>query len=415
MTLNNPGQNLLPSLRVWWGSTQTRCERAMVSLLIAVSLVTIFSTALVQTLVVCLMIVVTSCTLFEYRGSWRRTPLDIPFFAFIAGRVLSIAFSQYPWRSISALRIEFLFYGVFFLATQAVRQEEEDASRVVMVGIVAAGVIGAIIGILKVVLEIEKRASSTTAGTYTLGAYLALVLPLAVFFSLESNRNLLKHWSWAVPLLFSIGILLTFDRLHWAAMGSILFVAALLSRKRMPFIVTAVALLALLTIPSVWGRFMQIFDLGENMNGRDVLWRGAAMIFTEHPITGFGPRSFPYIFPLFEQIPVRGVGSWHNDFLQVYMESGLLGLGPLLWLIVATYYHSVRWIRSGLGSPYRRGLVLTLLASVSVMFVIGGILDTIVGITFRILLAFLALLIARSDLPESPAGTGSPLPLSNVT
>jgi O-antigen ligase len=386
------------SLSVWWRATTSRCERAMVALLLAIAGVTIFSTALVQTLVVALTVVTVSCFVVDRRTPWSPTPLDLPFLAFLGGRVLSIAFSQHLRESLSALWVEFFFYGVFFLTTQAVRREKESAVTVLLGVMVAAAVGASLFGIVDVALDFERRATSTTAGPYTLGAYLCLVLPLTFMFTAGTRRSFLTPARWLIPLVLSAGIILTFDRLHWAAMALILGVVFLRPGTRLPIILIGVAVVCFLALPSVRGRLLQIAALGQYMDGRDVLWRGAAMIAWTHPLVGFGPRTFPDIFPLFLDMPVRGVGSWHNDYLQVYMESGLLGLLPLGWLVVATYVHGIRWLRFRAGSPSRRTLVRFLLGSVTVMFLIGGMLDTVVGISFRILLGLLACLI----VPSSP-------------
>ena len=113
------------------------------------------------------------------------------------------------------------------------------------------------------------------------------------------------------------------------------------------------------------------------------------MLWLDHPVVGFGPRTFTEIFPLFSEMRVRGVGCWHNDYLQVYMESGLLGLSALFWLIGAVYVHSWNVIR--VSYPRQRAMVIALLSAVTMMLFIGGMLDLLNGILFRVLLGLLAL------------------------
>ena len=116
------------------------------------------------------------------------------------------------------------------------------------------------------------------------------------------------------------------------------------------------------------------------------------MIWDQHPLFGFGLRTFPLIFPLQAQLLDQGVGSWHNDYLQVYMESGFVGLLALCWLIVALYYHAYRTFRFGSLSPEYRSIAGALLLSCTILFLVGGILDTHVSLLFRFELALLALL-----------------------
>ena len=130
------------------------------------------------------------------------------------------------------------------------------------------------------------------------------------------------------------------------------------------------------------------------------------MLLDKHPLFGFGPRTFEQIFPLFDVMPVRGVGSWHNDYLQVYMESGLVGLSAMLWLVVAVYRQAWRFLRCQPSDPDRH-LVLGLLFALTVVFLVGGVLDTLVGILFRVLLAMFAIVtvqlgrVKSADVNES--------------
>jgi O-antigen ligase len=384
-------RELVFEVRAWWNALGSRCERTTMSLLILTCLTTVFSTAVVQTLVVVLTIALLSCFSTNRTFSLRRTPLDLPYLVFVLARLLSVLFSQYPKKSLAAIHIEFFFYIVFFLVTQSVRRNEINTTRVLAAVTVGTGVVAALIGVAKVLLHLELRGSSTSAGPYTLGVYLCFVLPFAIFPT--NSRDDTRHRRWLIPLILCLGILSTFDRLHLVAMLGIILLAGLLSRKRAYIIAFVFAVILCQVALSVRFQIGEIGDFHTLMNGRDVLWKGAAMLITRHPLVGFGPRTFNEIFPLFEAMPVRGVGSWHNDFLQVYMESGLLGLAALFWLIIAAGQWGWRMLRSPSLPPRERWMFVSLLTSFGVLLVVGGLFDTLVGITFRVFLGLFALLL----------------------
>jgi len=390
----------------WWESSTTRCERGGMILLALICLTNIFSTALVQTFVVMLTLVVVGCLLSLRPVVFRRTPLDLPYLVFILGRIISLVFSQDPARSFPALYLEYYFYIVFFLVTQSLRRNEITATQVLTMILVGAGAVAALTGTLKVLFSLELRGSSTTAGPYTLGGYLCALLPLALLLPLHDEKRGGGRWQWLAVLAMCVGIVFTYDRIHWTAMALTLVVALVFSRKRMPVIVLCCALLLSLSLPSLRLRVEELVNIGEVTSGRDVLWRGALLLIKEHPLVGFGPRSFGSIFPLFAEMPVRGVGSWHNDYLQVYLDSGLIGLLPLLWLVVATYIHGWRSMRSSAMPPQTRRVIVSLLLSMSVVFLVGGVLDTLVGILFRILLGLFALLVSPPDSPLQASREG---------
>ena len=363
----------------------------MLLLLALICLTNIFSTAIVQTLVVALTVVVISSLLTDPSLSIQRTPLDQPYLAFVLARVISLLLSQYPDESLPALHIEFFYYVVFFLVTQSVRRNEPAVVSALVSLFLGAGLVAAVIATLKVGLEIAPRGSSTTAGPYTLGAYLCAALPLALLYPRPPRLSFYRNW--VVPVGLCLGIVSTFDRLHWACMALIIVIAGMLTRKRALMAGLCVVLALSLLYPSVRVRVGQVSDASALLNGRDILWRGAALLIDDHPLVGFGPRTFQTIFPLFREMPVRGVASWHNDWLQIYMESGLIGLAAFGWLLYAAVKGGRRALRSPSLLSEERQRALALIMSVGVLFLIGGTLDTLVGITFRILLGLFAVLI----------------------
>ncbi len=372
----------------------------MLLLLALICLTNIFSTAIVQTLIVALTVVVLSSLLTDSSFSPRRTPLDIPYLGFVLARVISLLFSQYPAQSLPALHIEFFYYVVFFLVTQSIPRNEPVVVSALVSLLLGAGLIAALIAVMKVALGMELRGSSTTAGTYTLGGYLCAVFPLALLYPRPREPRFYRDW--IVPLGLCIGIVSTYDRLHWACMVLTIILAGFLTRKRALTIgLSAILALSLLS-PSVRVRVGQVNDSGALLNGRDVLLRGAIMLIDDHPLVGFGPRTFPAIFPLFDEMPVRGVGSWHNDWLQIYMESGLLGLAAFGWLVFAVFTTRRRALRSPSILAEDRQKVLALTVSLGVLFLFGGVLDTLVGITFRTLLGIFAVLAGMQTQVSAP-------------
>ncbi len=400
------------ALLSWWKTRSTRCERVAGALLSLICLVTIFSTALTQTAVVLLFVVVFSCAASEPSWRSRRTPLDVPYLAFIAGRLVSVVFSSDPALSMPALYHEFFFYLVFFMVTQSVRDDEFTAARALTLLLVLAGVVAGLIGAARVLLALELRGSSTTAGPYTLGAYLCPVLALALFLPWPRPGRLPALLRGAALAAICLGIIFTLNRLHWAGMLLALGGAFFLSRGR-PRVLLLVALaVAVVLAVGIRMRLAQLADLDSFLIGRDLLWRGAAELAGKHPIVGFGPRTFVEVFPFFDQLPIRGVSSWHNDYLQVYMESGLVGLLPLLWLVAATVSSGRRALRAAADAPGTRSLLVALLAALGLIFLLGGMLDTLVGITFRILLGLFALLASNpSPLQTRTEETGDSPPV----
>jgi len=52
----------------------------------------------------------------------------------------------------------------------------------------------------------------------------------------------------------------------------------------------------LLFSPSISRRLDQIIHFSENLSDRDILWKGASMVWFHHPILGYGPGTFTEVF-----------------------------------------------------------------------------------------------------------------------
>jgi len=66
--------------------------------------------------------------------------------------------------------------------------------------------------------------------------------------------------------------------------------------------------------------------------------RDALKIFTEKPFLGWGLGVFPEIYPQFSSLSSNlHVGMAHNDYLQLLVETGGLGLVAVLWFLITLF------------------------------------------------------------------------------
>ncbi len=363
-------------------------DRAIWFLTIVLLASVIFSTAVVQSAAVLLLLVWVARAVVRRKTGLHRTILDLPFLAFVLARLLAIPFSIDPALSAEALRTEIVFYPLFFVFTSTLDPSRNAEIKFLLRLLLATAVVASIIGTLKYLLGVEPRASSTTSGYYTLGLYLCALFPLALL----AGRDLLRM-SWLhllVCAVLMVGVVFTLDRLHWAGMVlAVLVVGAVRDRKLLGLFL-AIGVVIVLVSPPVSRRLLEALNFTSFSSGRDVLWKGAFMIMGDHPIAGFGLRTFRRIFPLMAELTDQGIGSWHNDYLQVYMESGLLGLLSMLWFIVAIGRGAFRAFRAHSIPREYAGIFGGLLLSAGILFIVGGFLDTLVSLMYRFLFALIA-------------------------
>ena len=124
-----------------------------------------------------------------------------------------------------------------------------------------------------------------------------------------------------------------------------------------------------------------------------------------HPLIGYGPRTFQQIFPFRERFADKGIGGWHNDLLQIYFESGTVGLISfifLLWVIVRTSFNLLKDKKTDaefkLLSKSVLGSVIALLLS---SLFAGFITSVVLSIVFIFLISFLSRIDFERNLDQN--------------
>jgi O-antigen ligase len=138
-------------------------------------------------------------------------------------------------------------------------------------------------------------------------------------------------------VICAVAVILTFNRIHWIALILFVFATGMTMNRRLLLYATTVCILAFLLVPNVRTRIEDVSST-TTLTGREVIWRAAIEKSGNHPVFGYGPRTFPTVFTYFSLLEDKKVGSWHNDALEIYMESGAVGLLAYLWLVVMAVF-----------------------------------------------------------------------------
>lgn len=366
---------------IWWGIA------ALLALLM-------FSTALGQALLVLLILLGLFKIIKEKKIYLVKNTITLAFSVFVGIRIFSIILSEYPGLSINSLNKEIFFYLIFFVFLISLHKYDDKKFRLLIQILVFAAIIAAAVGSTKVFLGIEERAKSTTSGYSTLGLFLSVIF--AMVFSLGKSKIFFpsRIWWFFTLLIIATGILFTFNRSNWLAVGIITLVIGLYKERIIFGVFLVLCILTIILIPNLSDRLDQLIHFTHHLSDRDVIWRGAFMLWDQHPVFGFGTRTFHEIFPLYNQLADKGVGGWHNEFLHIYMESGLLGLFSYVWIMVSIFYSGLRLIKHHYAEKINFDLALAILAGLSMFYLnslTGGfILDPISKVLFMFILALAA-------------------------
>jgi O-antigen ligase len=151
--------------------------------------------------------------------------------------------------------------------------------------------------------------------------------------------------------LTAVGLLLTFSRAALLAVVAVYLGLALRRNRRWFWILLAAMVLAVAALPYARQRVIETVASPNWSSGRAQIWRLALDRLTDRPLHGYGLNSFKAIVGDEARLalPDSGVGDWHNQYLQIYMETGLAGLllfGYLLYELLRALWGSAISARS---------------------------------------------------------------------
>jgi len=229
------------------------------------------------------------------------------------------------------------------------------------------------------VLELirQRRVISWFAAPNILSSYLIAILPFAAGEGIGSwRRGRVRHavLCSAGATLVAIALLLT--KAVGAVMalaGAAIFCGMFLRRRplagvaRRLGIVAGIAL-ALACVSVIALRGATLFDAQHPQNSavqRGYYWQSALQLMAKHPWQGSGAGTFAILYPRVKHPQANETAFAHNIFLQFGAETGVVGLGALVVLLVGM----MRALRSADNSTSR----LLLLGSTA--FLVHNIVD----------------------------------------
>ncbi len=127
-------------------------------------------------------------------------------------------------------------------------------------------------------------------------------------------------------------------------------------------------------------RVLSIFSWrGDSSNNfRINVWLAALKMFKDYPLIGIGPGNevFNQIYPLYMQTKFTALSAY-SIFIEITLETGLIGIACFLGLIVATIQRSIKQIMLLKATNNQRGIwIIAALAAIAGL-VAQGLVDTV--------------------------------------
>lgn len=324
------------------------------------------------------------------------------FIVFVLIRILSALFSDYPDSSNQIYYKDLLFFLSFFAFGYYLKAFDERKLRTIYYAFVIAAIIVACVGLTKFLTGNTERAESFTSGYATFSSYLVSVIGFAlILFRLIKAKHQKLLLAAGVVLMLS-GIVTSLGRTN-IVIAILIFIIGIVAIKIKARYAIALLLLA---IGISWFSFqLNVNEINKRiespvqLSDRDVLLSTAKELFLkfERPIIGYGPRTFHDVFTNREQLSDKGVGSWHNDFIQVYFESGILGLAAFFVIIFFPLIKALKCLRGCQISEDRKyiliGAVLGLVGLVLSALTAGFINSPVLSILFAFFITTVSVIV----------------------
>jgi O-antigen ligase len=188
--------------------------------------------------------------------------------------------------------------------------------------------------------------------------YLVMAAPLAVGFALEALSRLRSAWAlrrrrwlllgdregtaavrWsAVVMVLVAGLLASQSRGGVSAFALAALVLPLASSRRRR---TALAVAVLVGLGLAWiglGGVLSAFEVRGVRASRLALWRDMLPMVPRFPAFGVGWNAFATAYPWYQTIwRTEWIGEAHNDYLQVLLDGGLVGVLLVAGLLVVVF------------------------------------------------------------------------------
>lgn len=312
-------------------------------------------------------------------------------------RLITIFLSDYPQSSYESIYKEGLFYTSAAAISFYLKTLDKKSVLNLMLAFIVGASIMSLVGSIRFFLKDVERAQAFTSSYAVFSSYLLAAFSVALFFPKKSKSSLqIMSWS-LVYVIILIGIVTSLGRANIAI--ALLILISAIFFKQIPLkqiIVFGIFFLigALIYIYNPPASIEQRVENITQLSDRDIIWQGSQEIGFNHPLLGYGPRTFQEVFPFKEKFADKGIGGWHNDFLQIYFESGIVGIISfvvLLWVVLKTSF--IQLINKKTDAEFKL-LSASVLASV-IAFVVSGlfagfITSVVLSIVFVFLISFLS-------------------------
>jgi putative inorganic carbon (HCO3(-)) transporter len=281
---------------------------------------------------------------------WVKSYLDKPVLFYLSAIIIAAFFTQNRIHSLISIRDEWL-YLLFFLMVNNI--EEEGFAKKLINIIIAISALVALYAVFqhytghdfyhaRILDPIEGTDKFRAVGNFsmplTYGFYTMVVSLLSFSLAFSEDDKTKRIFYFLCSFLCITGNLFSGTRSTLIAQifGFMVFFIFSPNRDRkqgIPMVLIYFILIFLID-PAVFVRAKPLLQGQQVLPGdlRPVIWSTSFRMFLDHPLAGIGFGSFNQFYEHYLKVPSQIFGHAHNDFLNVAVDAGIIGLIPFVWL-----------------------------------------------------------------------------------
>jgi len=310
-----------------------------------------------------------------------RTPLNIPIAAFLIAAAIGVIMGVDFKHSLKGY-MTLGWISIFFLFVNNVK-DETQFKRLIRSLILITTIAGAY-AIFQHFTRIDlfgnvkhlPRSTGFFNSPQTFGNYILLVLPVVIGLSSYIRIGREKRWLQLSGLIILTAIIFSYGRAVWMGLiVGLIFMGILGSKRLLLSILAGIMICSILILALPSSEFAQrvvgTVKSKRPVGDRTEFWEGSLRILRDYPITGVGWEGFRKVYPRYRPSEEeKSVSNAHNNFVDVAVDSGLLGLGIFIWLLVTIYkvgFHIFKELEDG----YFKGFVWGFMGSLTAFLIAG--------------------------------------------
>lgn len=272
---------------------------------------------------------------------------------------IDIAFSPVFYLSV----VNFWWVGIFplmFLIYSS-SPDKDSLWRLIFTSIVLIVVVLGLYALYQVLI-LQDQPRATFYNKNSLAALINLLILPMLAINLKTDHQAQRYISIATVFLFALVLGLINSRGAFIAFfAGLIFVLALTWRQydrarllQLGLVIMFAFIAAFLimdyapqiTATGMVDRILTLQDTESAGQSRFVIWQPAWDLFRQHPWTGIGLGVYFLAIPPTLHIDDHSAGFYvHNDYLQIALETGILGFILLLLILLATLYRLIMSLR----------------------------------------------------------------------